>query len=72
MAYLTKDVSCLIQLWNNKPELVNGCWQAWNNQEEYDNEIGIDVTNNDYFRNLFTPWGEPICLDITLQYKPTW
>ena len=70
MTYLTKDVSNLIQLWNNKPELINGCWQAWNNRENCDNEIGIDVTNNDYFRNLFTRYEEPICLDIMLQYKP--
>ena len=69
MAYLTKDNTGLVQLWNNKPELANDIWIAWIDKENYKNEIGIDVTNNNYFRNLFSIHKTPCCLDIEIKYK---
>ena len=68
-AYLTKDNSGLVQLWNNEPELVNGCWQAWI-IKGVNNEVGIDVTGNDYFRNVFTHYERPACLNIMVMYEP--
>lgn len=66
MAYLTKDKSGLIQLWNNKPELSKdkSMWLAWVDKANSKNEIGIDVTSNNYFRNLFTRHKIPCCLSI--------
>ena len=54
-AYITKDKFGLVQLWNNKPEYNNemGCWQAWI-KEGYYNEIAIDVTANNLFREMVT------------------
>lgn len=71
MAYLTKDKSGLIQLWNNKPELTKNksSWLAWIDKNNYKNEIGIDVTSNNYFRELFDRYKVPCCLDIELKYK---
>ena len=71
MAYLTKDKSGLIQLWNNKPELTKNksSWLAWIDKNSYKNEIGIDVTSNNYFRALFDIHKSPCCLDIELKYK---
>lgn len=69
MAYLTIDKSGLVQLWNNQPELANDIWLAWIDKSNYKNEIGIDVTSNDYFRNLFTADEVPCCISISLQCK---
>lgn len=52
MAFLTKDDSGLIQLWQNYPIKVNGIWQAWI-ERGVSNEIGLDVTECDCFRELF-------------------
>lgn len=64
MAYLTKDMSGLIQLWNNKPELCNDIWCAWIDKTMSKNEIGIDVTCNEYFNSLFGNIPAPICISI--------
>lgn len=71
MAYLTKDKQGLIQLWNNKPQLSKdrSTWLAWINHNDNKNEIGIDVTSNNYFRNLFTIYKSPCCVSIELKYK---
>lgn len=71
MAYLTKDKFGLIQLWNNKPELSKdkSIWLAWTDKVNYRNEIGIDVTANDYFRDLFSRYKVPHCVSIVLEYK---
>ena len=72
MAYLTKDTTGLVQLWNNKPEYNKKmeCFQAWlPGKEGYHNEVGIDVTGNDYFRNLFEQQERPCVVDIVLRYK---
>lgn len=54
-AYITKDKSGLVQLWNNKPEFNKhtGCWQSWI-IKGISNEVGIDITNNDLFREKIT------------------
>lgn len=64
MIYLTKDNTGLVQLWNNKPELANGIWVAWINKKSGKNEIGIDITNNNYFKNLFSRYKTPYCVVI--------
>lgn len=71
MAYLSKDNSGLVQLWSNKPEYNKyaEAWQAWIDHENNKNEVGIDVTNNRYFRHLFDIYDTPTCLDITLKVK---
>ena len=71
MAYLTKDKSGLIQLWNNKPELSKNkdVWLAWVDRDNGKNEVGIDVTSNDYFRHLFDIYKAPCCVNIELKYK---
>lgn len=69
MAYLTKDNAGLVQLWNNKPEFANDMWFAWINKKSYKNEIGVDVTNNNYFRNLFSIHKTPCCVEIEVKYK---
>ena len=71
MAYLTKDKSGLIQLWNNKPELSKNkdIWVAWVDKKNYKNEVAVDVTANDYFRHLFDMHVSPCCVDIELKYK---
>ncbi len=71
MAYLTKDPSGLVQLWNNKPEFnkSSGFYFAWINRKENKNEIGIDVTENKYFRELFDRYEIPCCVQIELKYK---
>lgn len=71
MAYLTKDPSGLVQLWNNKPEFnkSSGFYFAWINRKENKNEIGIDVTENKYFRELFDRYKTPCCVQIELNTK---
>ena len=64
MSYITKDTTGLVQLWNNKPELANGIWVAWIVKKSGKNEIGIDVTNNNYFKNLFSRYKTPCCVVI--------
>ena len=72
MSYLTKDPSGLVQLWNNKPEYhkESGFYFAWINRKENKNEIGIDVTENKYFRELLDIYETPCCVQIELKYKP--
>ena len=55
MAYLTKDKHGLVQLWNNKPKFneVMDCWIAWIT-EGYHNEVAVDITANDTFRENIT------------------
>ena len=55
MAYLTIDKFGVVQLWNHKPEYNKKmkCWQAWI-KKGYFNEVAIDITANDYFRNNIT------------------
>ena len=69
MAYLTKDKSGLVQLWNNKPELSKdkSMWLAWIDKINGKNEVGIDVTSNDYFRSLFTKHKIPCSASIILK-----
>ena len=47
--YITKDSSNLVQIWNLKPKKIRV------NQNDFifgrENEIGIDVSNNNFFRN---------------------
>ena len=71
MAYLTKDGSGLVQLWNNKPELSKNkdIWIAWIDKKACKNEVAVDVTANDYFRHLFDIHVSPCCIDIQLKYK---
>lgn len=67
MAFLTKDDSGLIQLWQNYPNKVNGIWQAWI-EKGVNNEIGLDVTGCDCFRELFkgrVNTNEPLTLIIS-------
>ena len=68
MAYLTKDKSNLIQLWNNKPSynFSHGIFYAWKKGKEgIDNEIAIDVSNNEKLSNLFIFLTPPRCLKLT-------
>ncbi len=54
-AYITKDKTGLVQLWNNKPNynhIVN-MWIGWIEKGRI-NEVPIDITANDYFRNNIT------------------
>ena len=72
MAYLTKDSTGLIQLWNNKPMYNKeaGWFYAWlPGKVGIHNEIAVDVTNNDYFRDLFITETAPSCAEITLRVK---
>lgn len=67
MAYVTKDKSNLIQLWNNKPSYSssNGIFYAWKQGlEGIDNEISIDVSNNKSFVELVLRFDAPIRLQI--------
>lgn len=67
MAFLTKDDSGLIQLWQNYPNKVEGIWQAWI-EKGVNNEIGLDVTECDCFRELFkgrVNTNEPLTLIIS-------
>jgi hypothetical protein len=47
--YITKDSSNLVQIWNCKPKKIRV------NQNDFifgrTDEIGIDVSNNNFFRN---------------------
>lgn len=54
MAYITKDTTGLVQLWNNKPEYnhVMNCFQAWIKRGYY-NEVAVDITANNYFNDMF-------------------
>lgn len=69
MAYLTKDKTGLVQLWNNKPEwsIEGECFYARKVPNEV-NEIGIDVTENKYFRELFLLEEEPCIAEIFIKY----
>lgn len=61
-AYLTKNKNGIVFLWNNKPEYNKylESYMAWQSGHEGEwNEVGIDVTANEYFRNIFTT--EPPC-----------
>lgn len=64
-AYITKDKFGLVQLWNNKPEYNNAmrCWQAWI-KEGYYNEIGIDITANNLFRESVTFENSPRIIEL--------
>jgi len=48
--YITKDSSNLVQIWNRKPKKIRV-----KNQKDFifgrEDEIGIDVSNNNFFRN---------------------
>lgn len=52
-AYLTKDKQGLVQLWNNKPEWneFGQCFIGWIKKGEW-NEVAVDITANEYFREL--------------------
>lgn len=52
MAYITKAKDGLVQLWNNKPSYNEtfDIWIGWIIEGE-ENEVGIDITGNDTFRN---------------------
>lgn len=65
MAYLTKDKSNLIQLWNNKPsyDFSHGIFYAWKKGKEgIDNEVAIDVTNNERLSSLLQFNTPPVCI----------
>ena len=54
-AYITKDKYGLVQLWNNKPEFnkIMNCWAAWIIPGRQ-NEVAVDITANNCFRNNIT------------------
>lgn len=64
-AYITKDKYNLVQLWNNKPEYNNEmeCWQAWIKKGYY-NEVGVDVTANNLFRESVTFENSPKTIEL--------
>lgn len=67
-AYLTKNITGTVFLWNNKPEYNKYlesyiAWEAGYEGER--NEVGIDVTANEYFRNIF-PTEPPCAIKIEL------
>lgn len=69
-AYLTKDPSGLVQLWNNKPIWYEpeghpelGYFYAWKQGKKgTDNEIGIDISDNNYLSSLVTPETSPVLI----------
>lgn len=67
MAYITKDTTGLVQLWNNKPEYnyIMNCFQAWT-EHGYYNEVAVDITANKYFNDMFKNEGVdlPYCFEI--------
>lgn len=67
MAYLTKDIQGIVQLWNNKPEWNKHFqqFQAWNIKGVH-NEVPIDVTANNYFREAFDIYELPAIIDIQI------
>ena len=64
-AYLTKDKQGIVQLWNNNPEYnhVMKCWQGWIKRGFY-NEIPIDVTSNNLFRESVTFENSPKIIEL--------
>lgn len=63
MAYITKAKDGLVQLWNNKPKYNSKAdlWFAWIVKGE-ENEVGIDITANNYFRNKVSFENSPMKL----------
>lgn len=53
-AWITKDSTGLVQLWNNKPEYNEDAdlWYAWEDRANYINECAIDVTENKFLNNI--------------------
>lgn len=70
-AYLTKNKDGIVFLWNNKPEYnkYGEFYMAWEAGHEGEwNEVGIDVTANEYFRNIF-PTEPPCAVKIELNIE---
>lgn len=70
-AYLTKNKDGIVFLWNNKPEYNKylESYMAWEAGYEGErNEVGIDVTANEYFRNIF-PTEPPCAIKIELNIE---
>ena len=70
-AYLTKNTNGTVFLWNNRPEYNKflESYMAWESGKEGEwNEIGIDVTANEYFRNIF-PTEPPCAIKIELNIE---
>lgn len=72
MAYISKNPDGVIFLWNNKPfyNYYGSTYMAWlPNHIGQTNEIPIDVTSNDDFRNLFVNKLPPCCMEINILCK---
>lgn len=70
-AYLTKNTNGIVFLWNNKPEYNKylESYIAWESGHEGEwNEVGIDVTANEYFRNIFTE-KPPCAIKISINFE---
>lgn len=70
-AYLTKNTNGIVFLWNNKPEYNKylESYMAWEAGHEGErNEVGIDVTANEYFRNIF-PTEPPCAIKISINFE---
>ena len=72
MAYISKNPDGVIFLWNNKPHYntYGTTYMAWlPNRIGEANEVPIDVTSIDNFRNLFINKVPPCCMELKIICK---